>query len=41
MVTYHIFCGPAQLSEDEADEEQTEVLLVAALLEYGKDEKIT
>lgn len=40
VVTYRMFRGPAQPGEDEADEEETEVLLVAAPLEYSKDEKI-
>jgi hypothetical protein len=40
LVTYRMFRGPAQPGEDEADEEETEVLLVAAPPEYGKDEKV-
>ena len=40
VVTYHMFRGPAQPGEDNADKEETEVLLVAAPLEYGKDEKV-
>ena len=40
VVTYRTFRGPAQPGEDDADEEETEVLLVAAPPEYGKDEKV-
>ena len=41
VVTYRMFRSPAQPGEDEADEEETEVLLVAAPPEYSRDEKIT
>ena len=40
VVTYRMVRGPTQPGEDDADEEETEVLLVAAPLEYGKDEKV-
>jgi len=40
VVTYRMLRGPAQPGEDDADEEETEVLLVAAPLGYGKDEKV-
>jgi hypothetical protein len=40
LVTYRTFRSPAQPGEDDADEEETEVLLVAAPPEYSKDEKV-
>ncbi|KAF9650588.1 hypothetical protein BDM02DRAFT_3259616 [Thelephora ganbajun] len=40
VVTYRMFRGPAQPGEDDVDEEETEVLLVAAPPEYSKDEKV-
>jgi hypothetical protein len=40
VVTYRMFRGPAQPGEDESDEEETEVLLVAVPPEYRKDEKV-
>jgi len=40
LVTCRMFRGPAQPGEDDTDEEETEVLLVAAPPEYSKDEKV-
>lgn len=40
LVTYRMFRSPAQPGEDNVDEEETEVLLVAAPPEYSKDEKV-
>jgi len=40
VVTYRMFRSPAQPGEDDADEEETEVLLVAAPPKYSKDEKV-
>jgi len=40
LVTYRTFRAPAQPGEDDADEEETEVLLVAVPPEYTKDEKV-
>lgn len=40
LVTCRMFRSPAQPGEDDADEEETEVMLAAAPPEYSKDEKI-
>jgi len=40
LVTCRMFRGSAQPGEDDTDEEETEVLLIAAPIEYGKDEKV-
>jgi hypothetical protein len=41
LVTYRTFRGPAQPGEDEVDEdEEAEVLLVAAPPEYSLDSKV-
>lgn len=40
LVTCRMFRSPAQPGEDDVDEEETEVLLVAVPPEYRKDEKV-
>ena len=39
LVTYRILRGSPQPGEDDGDEEETAVLLVAAPPEYSRDEK--
>ena len=39
LVTSRMFRGPTQPVEDDADEEETTVFLVAAPPEYSRDEK--
>jgi len=40
VVTYRMFRAPTQPGEDDVDEEETEVLLVAAPPRYSEDEKV-
>lgn len=40
VVTCRMFRSPAQPGEDDVDEEETEVLLIAAPPEYSRNEKV-